>query len=316
MDNDSLSLATKLARKISAPVSSLVFEGKIYVHTTCENEVRLDEYISSKGGEVKSSTVLKTDYLIIGDKINHETSKITRAEELNKQGCVIKTMTESEFWRMAENLDDACLSSEETTREAEEEHKCIEAERIAEEERRRLETERKAEEERKRLEDVRKAEEERASLERAQAKKKWEDECQSILKARDNSIAEYCSRIESEIADKKATLMSKKQIDMNSVNNVVAKLESELTETKRALDSLGIFGFGKKKDLTERITTIEHSILGEKSRLPEIEKKYSDEIENLEKMLLFKWSHIKRKRKLILFYPFAQYNYYVMFEIM
>ena len=100
-NSDASDYATQLAREVSEPVTSIVFEGKIFVHTTCTNESKIDQLVAKKGGEVKSSTVLKTDYIIIGDKIDYETTKITRAKELNQNGKEIKAMTESEFWTLA-----------------------------------------------------------------------------------------------------------------------------------------------------------------------------------------------------------------------
>lgn len=96
--------ALQLARMVSDPVASIVFEGKIFVHTSCKNEAKIDQLIVSKGGIVKSSTVQKTDYLIIGDKTDHETTKISKAKELNEQGKTIRALTESEFWSIVNRL--------------------------------------------------------------------------------------------------------------------------------------------------------------------------------------------------------------------
>ncbi len=95
------SYAIQLARSVSEPVTSIEWADHLFVHTTCSNEAEIDNFVASKGGEVKSSTVLRTNYLIIGNNIDHETTKITRARELNRNGKSIMAMTESEFWTMA-----------------------------------------------------------------------------------------------------------------------------------------------------------------------------------------------------------------------
>ena len=88
--------AQKFAREISDKVEKIEFEGKIFVHTYCNDT--LDNFITKRGGFVKSSVVLNTDYIIIGDYIKDKTTKIERAIELNKnKGKNIKALTLSEF---------------------------------------------------------------------------------------------------------------------------------------------------------------------------------------------------------------------------
>ena len=88
------------AREISPVPEKLEFQDKIFVHTSCDSETDIDAIIAKLGGEVRSSTVLKTDYLVIGNEIDHKTTKITRAEELNTQGKRIVAVTEEEFWHL------------------------------------------------------------------------------------------------------------------------------------------------------------------------------------------------------------------------
>jgi hypothetical protein len=61
----------------------------------------LNHFIMSKGGTVRSSTVLTTDYWIIGNDIDHKTTKISRAIEFNAKGKAIIAMAEREFWTLA-----------------------------------------------------------------------------------------------------------------------------------------------------------------------------------------------------------------------
>lgn len=95
-------LNVQYAREISPAPESITFRGKNFVHTSCSKEDMIDIFIQSKGGEVRSSTVKATDYLIIGNDIDHKTTKISRAEDLNAQGKSIVAMTEEEFWILAQ----------------------------------------------------------------------------------------------------------------------------------------------------------------------------------------------------------------------
>ena len=91
-----LTEAQKFAREISNKVEKIEFDGKIFVHTYCYDS--LDSFIANRGGIVKSSVVVNTDYIIIGDHIKDKTTKIEKAIELNKnKGKNIKALTLSEF---------------------------------------------------------------------------------------------------------------------------------------------------------------------------------------------------------------------------
>jgi len=75
--------------------------GKIFVHTGLakKEERSFEELITANGGIVKSSTVLKTDYLIYNDEYDHETTKLKRAKELIEEGKSITLMTYNDFLR-------------------------------------------------------------------------------------------------------------------------------------------------------------------------------------------------------------------------
>ena len=94
-------LSNRYAREISSAPDNILFRGKTFVHTSCSDERMIDKFVIAKGGDVRSSTVQKTDYLIIGNNIDHKTTKITRAVELNANGKAIVAMTECEFWTLA-----------------------------------------------------------------------------------------------------------------------------------------------------------------------------------------------------------------------
>ena len=98
---EATNFAISLARSVSDRPAEIVFENMLFVHTSCTQEKAIDAFVEANGGEVKSSVVLKTNYLIVGNGIDHETTKISRARELNGQGKTIVAMTESEFWSFA-----------------------------------------------------------------------------------------------------------------------------------------------------------------------------------------------------------------------
>ena len=108
------SLSTQYAREVSPAPERIAFKGKNFVHTSCSNETLIDKFVMSKGGEVRSSTVQATDYLIIGNDIDHKTTKIVRAQELNAKGKSITAMTECEFWTLAAECKDVSSQEDET----------------------------------------------------------------------------------------------------------------------------------------------------------------------------------------------------------
>ncbi len=72
---------------------------KIFVLTGFDDatEAKYVKMIEDSGGIVKSSTVLKTNYLIYNPSYDHETVKLKRAKELVEQGKNIVILTEGEF---------------------------------------------------------------------------------------------------------------------------------------------------------------------------------------------------------------------------
>lgn len=85
------------AREISEKPDKIEFEQKIFVLTYCDYTY-LKDYITEKGGIIKNSITLKTNYLIIGDYISNKTQKIINAQEYNQnKGTTIKAITLDEF---------------------------------------------------------------------------------------------------------------------------------------------------------------------------------------------------------------------------
>lgn len=91
----------KAIKDIGAVGKSITIKGKNFVLTEVMHPDILEKYITQNGGEVRSSTVLATDYIIIGDTGSGDTTKAKRALELNKtRGKNIKALSENDFWRM------------------------------------------------------------------------------------------------------------------------------------------------------------------------------------------------------------------------
>ena len=74
--------------------------GKIFVLTGFDDkdEKIMTRTIQSRGGIVKSSTVLNTDFVVFNPHYDHETTKLRRAKELISRGKEITIMTDTEFW--------------------------------------------------------------------------------------------------------------------------------------------------------------------------------------------------------------------------
>lgn len=77
-------------------------KGKIFVHTglSAADEREFEQIVKDNGGEVKSSTVLSTDYLVYNADYDHETTKLRRARELQDQGNEINIITFDEWNEM------------------------------------------------------------------------------------------------------------------------------------------------------------------------------------------------------------------------
>ena len=75
------------------------FTGKIFVLTGLDTktEYQITNIITSRGGIIKSSTVLNTDYLIYDERHGTDTKKHERAMELIGRGKSIKMITSKQF---------------------------------------------------------------------------------------------------------------------------------------------------------------------------------------------------------------------------
>lgn len=83
---------------------NIVFAGKIFVLTGLDTRVenQITEIIISRGGIIKSSTVLNTDYLIYDERYGTDTKKHERAVELIGKGKNIQMITAKQFLRSCE----------------------------------------------------------------------------------------------------------------------------------------------------------------------------------------------------------------------
>ena len=80
---------------------SIDFAGKIFVLTGLDTRIenQITEIITSRGGIIKSSTVLNTDYLIYDERYGTDTKKHERAIELIDKGKNIRMITAKQFLR-------------------------------------------------------------------------------------------------------------------------------------------------------------------------------------------------------------------------
>lgn len=87
-------------------VPEFSIKDKIFVFTGLgsEDEERAFAIVKNSGGIVKSSVVLKTDYLVVNEDYGRQTTKYDRAVELNEQGKDIGIIALSDFYKYAEML--------------------------------------------------------------------------------------------------------------------------------------------------------------------------------------------------------------------
>lgn len=85
-------------------VDAIEFEGKIFVLTGfgAQEEEKITQEIQKRGGTVKSSTVVKTDYLIVMEDYDHATSKYQKAKELQAQGKNVAIISSKMFYSFVE----------------------------------------------------------------------------------------------------------------------------------------------------------------------------------------------------------------------
>ena len=84
-------------------VNEIAFEGKIFVLTghSEKQEAEITAIIEERGGAVKSSTVLKTDYLIVNEDYDKPaTTKYKKALELKEKGKNIQILDANRFYEL------------------------------------------------------------------------------------------------------------------------------------------------------------------------------------------------------------------------
>ena len=76
--------------------------GKIFVHTGLSeaDAGEFEDIVAENGGDVRSSTVLNTAYLVYNEDYDHETVKLRRARELKDRGRDIQIITYEEWLNM------------------------------------------------------------------------------------------------------------------------------------------------------------------------------------------------------------------------
>ncbi len=82
-------------------IEKVDIKGKLFVFTgelaKFERKYGVDK-ITSRGGEIKNNVTLKTDYVVIGDNMEHKTAVLTTAEKyIEERGLPIKIINEEQF---------------------------------------------------------------------------------------------------------------------------------------------------------------------------------------------------------------------------
>ena len=89
------------------PVNVAWIKGSIFVFTGLDSEEEIAvKLIVENGGEVKSSVVLKTNYVVYNPNYGWETVKLKKAKELIEKGKPIQLLTTSEFCKKLTISDD------------------------------------------------------------------------------------------------------------------------------------------------------------------------------------------------------------------
>lgn len=88
-------------------VDNIEFKEKIFVLSgfSGSEQEKLTEFITSKGGEVKSSTVVDTNYLIVMEEYEHETSKYKKALELKEKGKELLVVGAKRFYELIKEME-------------------------------------------------------------------------------------------------------------------------------------------------------------------------------------------------------------------
>lgn len=272
-------------QKIGQCTKKPLINGKIFVLTDILNYDIMENYILQNGGEIKSTTVLATDYIIIGDNSSGNTNKAKRAIELNQtKGKSIKALSENDFWLMmsdeykgpSENSE----KNEEQIIKKQEEKRLLKEKRREEEKRLREEKARKAEEERlkeerrrlEREEHERKiTEEARTYVKRIKEHKEWEAAFAEALEKRESwkekMISKKSAKLEKELEQKRESEVSKSQKRIDGYEKQIKTLKNEL-------EHLGFFAFGEKSEKKKEINTLERNITDENKKIAEAKEKF------------------------------------------
>ena len=161
--------------------------------------------------------------------------------------------------------------------------------KAAEEKAQKEEEERKAAEEKAKQEaEAKRLEEERKAKEAAEEKKKqemaeWQKKADEIKESREVERIKRLEQYDSEYKSEVARIQSKKDSDITDAKKKIAGLKEKIERDNAELEGLGIFKFGRKKELRLSIEADTKSISEIESTILSIEKKASEEISTAEK---------------------------------
>ena len=226
-------------------------KGKIFALDNQTCAIQLEKLIKERGGIVKSSVTLDTDYLIINPDLKESTAKRRRADEIRAKGkSNVKNITYQEFYDMicvpgSKVLSPTEKAAREAAEKAEVERKAREAAEKAEAERKAREAAEKAEAERKAREAAEKAEAERKAreaAEKAEAERKAreaaeiEEAKRKALAAELKAVAERKAREEAARAEaeRKAREAAEKAEAERKAREAAEKAEAERRAAEEA----------------------------------------------------------------------------------
>ncbi len=139
----------------------------------------------------------------------------------------------------------------------------------ATEEKKKLEAKEKKASEARRKEEERLAEEERKKQEEKEVRE-WEEKKKQILETIEKKKKDYLKTGDEELEKKKRALIEKKENDINVAKQEIAAIQKEKADAESELPTLGLFKFGRKKELRQLLAGIPSRIADKESLIQKI----------------------------------------------
>lgn len=255
-------------------------KGKIFAldNETCA--IQLEKLITERGGNVKQSVTLDTDYLIINPELTDSTAKRRRADEIRAKGkSKVKNITYQKFYEMisvpiSRNYSSANKASREVGAIAKTDQKAQDAAKKT--------TTRRNQ----KADEIQKAEAEaKARLKEELRKynethKKWESECAEINARRSAFVS---AKVSEEKASIVGAATKKRDGAIAKANAIIKEQTDRKALAESTLASLGMFKFGEKKTQKAIIEEAEKLLTDAHASISAAESIYLAEISEAEK---------------------------------